>query len=122
MKKLILLTVLFVTALTGAAYAEEEKKIQFKELPTIIQKTVLNYVHLENIKKVEKIKDENVIKYEIESNTNEITMDITIAQNGIVIEIEKSISLTELPKEAQAEIIKEYPSIEIQAIESVELF
>ena len=122
MKKLSIFISIISIIFCLTLYAAEERIVNFRILPAAVQETVLEYVNRNDITKVELIKDEGVTKYEIESVTNGKTLDITVAENGILLEIEKGISFSELPLEAQREINKDYPTIKTSEIESVNLF
>ena len=122
MKSVIMTTIGCFSLLTAFAQAEEEKVITFKALPTQVQQAVLKYTKEANIKKVEHIQDEDVIKYEIESMTDGRGMDITFAENGEILEVEKTMALSNLPAAARAEIKKDYPTMIIQNVESVQRF
>jgi len=122
MKSVIMTTIGCFILLTTYAQAEDEKIIPFNALPHQIQQAVLKYTKEANIKKIELIQDEGVIKYEIESMENGLGMGITFAENGGILEVEKSMALFSLPAAALAEIKKDYPTIKIQNVESVQSY
>ncbi|MBL4908528.1 MAG: hypothetical protein JKX78_00650 [Alteromonadaceae bacterium] len=103
-------------------YAENTKEIQFNQLPPMVQKSVLKEVTLNKITKVERIYDEEAVKYEIESSTNGINKDITLAKNGDILEIEQGSDLNKLSISALAAIKHDYPKLKIDEIESVQQF
>ena len=103
-------------------YAEDAKEIKFNQLPSVVQKSVLKEVMLNNVNKVERIYDEEAVKYEIESSTNGINKDITLATNGDIIEIEQGTTLSKLSTSALAAIKHDYPKLKIDEIESVQQF
>ncbi|PCJ43228.1 MAG: hypothetical protein COA81_04070 [Alphaproteobacteria bacterium] len=112
----------FFTFMAASLHAEETKVIKFGGMPAIVQQSVLLHTKKKNIIKVELIRDEGVIKYEIETINKAVGMDITFARNGEILEIEKVISFAALPEDSRAEIKKDYPGIKIQEIESVQKF
>lgn len=103
-------------------YAEDAKEIQFNQLPPVVQKSVLTEVDQKKITKVERIHDEEAIKYEIESSSKGINKDITLAKNGDILEIEQGSSLSKLSPSALAAIEHDYPNLKIDEIESVQQF
>ena len=105
-----------------SVYAEDTKKIKFKELPADVQNAVLKHVQKETIKKVELITEKDAVMYEIESKENGLSKDITIAKDGHVMEIEQELTFPGLPIEAQRKIKEAYPNIEIEEVEEVKLF
>jgi len=120
--KLTMLTIGFCAFFTIESQAKEEKIIQFNALPVVVQQSVLRYIKTDDIKKVELISDEGTVQYEIESLLNGTSMDISLAQNGMVLELENGSSFSELPAEAQAEVKKDYPDIKIDEVEFVQKF
>ncbi len=112
------LAIIFTTAL----YAEDEEVIQFAQAPVVVQRSILQQVALEHIKKIERISDEGNTKYEVESVAEGVSRDISFAENGQLLEIETGTSLEALPASAKTAITNEFPSINIHEIESVQLF
>lgn len=112
----------FFTFMTASLHAEAIKVIKFGGMPAIVQQSVLLHTKKKNIIKVELIRDEGVIKYEIETINKAVGMDITFARNGEILEIEKVIPLAALPEDSLAEIKKDYPGIKVQNIEFVQKF
>ncbi len=122
MKIFPLLTVGIFALFPALLHAEEVKIIKFNELPATVQQSVLLYTKRDDIKKIELIHDENVIKYEVETSDKGVGFDISLAQDGKILELEKVIALTSLPAVALVEIKKDYPKIKIQNIEAVQEF
>ena len=113
---------LLVTLYSMHTFAEDEKTIEFKSLPAIVQQRILQQITVTSIQKVALILDEGATKYEVESNKNGLQKDITVAENGDIIEIEQSTSLSKLSQKAQAAIKKDYPDLKIAEIESAQSF
>ena len=111
-----------MTILSYNVFAENVKEIQFNQLPPIVQKSVLKEVTLNKVTKVERIYEEEAVKYEIESSTNGINKDITLAKNGDIIEIEQGSDLNKLSTSALAAMRHDYPNLKIDEIESVQQF
>jgi len=122
MKHFTIALVGLFAASTVSLHAEEDKVIKFTELPAIVQQSVLLHTKRANIKKVELIHAEGVIKYEIETINKTANMDITFARNGEMLELEKAIPASSLPADALAAIRKDYPGINIQELETVQSF
>ncbi len=113
---------LLVTLYSMNTFAEDVKEIKFKSLPLIVQQRILQQTAVTSIQKVELIFDEGTTKYEVESNNNGLQKDITVAENGDIIEIEQSTTLNKLSQKAQAAIKKDYPDLKIDEIESAQSF
>lgn len=122
MKTLSILTIAFTSLISAQLHAEEKKEIQFNQLPSIVQQAVLDQVKTDNIMNVEQIIDEGITKYEIESLTDGVNLDVSFTDNGLILELEESTSFNNLPVAAQKAIKKDYPKIVIQKIESVQLY
>ncbi len=124
MKKNTIATLLLsgLSILSHNVFAENVKEIQFNQLPPTVQKSALKKMALNNITKVERIYDEEAIKFEIESKSNGINKDITLAKNGEIVEIEQSSDLDKLSTSALAAMRDDYPNLKIVEIESVQEF
>jgi hypothetical protein len=115
-------TFLLFSTFSLSVLAEDAKEINFDQLPVAVQKSVLNEVAKNNITKVELIHEEEATKYEIESKTNGVAKDVTLASNGSIIEIEQGSSLSQLSPSALEAIKHDYPDLKIDEIESVQSF
>lgn len=122
MSKNILSIIMLCLLSALSVHAEDGKRIKFKELPADVQNAALKHVRKETIKKVELIAEKDAVMYEIESKENGIGKDITITQDGHVMEIEQEVAFSGLPIAAQRKIREAYPNIEIEEVEEVKLF
>ncbi len=103
-----------------SAYAKDVKKTLFKDLPDVVQRTVLKHMEKKNIINIEKEIDEGAIKYEIETVQNGFSKNINISKNGELLEIEEEVSFSKLPGKAQDAINKAYHGITIKKVEAVQ--
>tara|TARA_R110000868_G_scaffold215066_1_gene465154 strand:+ start:786 stop:1253 length:468 start_codon:yes stop_codon:yes gene_type:complete len=122
MKNLILITGLITSCISGASFAEQETIIAFNQLPKAVQTTINKALAPESITKVEKIFDEEIIKYEIESSSSGVTTDITVAEDGSILEIESSAQQSSLSSTVLAAIKHDYPNLKFTEIELVQRF
>lgn len=115
-----LITLLFL--FVGIADAAEKVEIDFSQLPLAVQETALGYTKQESITHVEATKGEENTIYELEMIINGVSTDVTVTQDGSVLEIGKAAKVYQLSTEARRAIEKNYPGIKVTQIESVQSF
>jgi len=118
LKSILLLSVGF----SLNAVAEQATDITFKQVPSAVQTAILKQVKKADITRIERITDEGVIKYEFESSHHHISKDLTLAENGAVMEIEQSSSIKQLSPQAKMAIKHDYPNLTITEIETTQEF
>ncbi|MGR9114681.1 MAG: hypothetical protein ACU85E_02865 [Gammaproteobacteria bacterium] len=124
MKSFVYLAVFL--SLAPATKANESVEIKFDSLPAAVQNTVSNVVEKHHIYKIEKITDESHVKFEIQSTkpidkNKFVDTDITAASNGRIIKLRKDVSTFKLPFKVMKQITHQYPDIQIDKVQSVEL-
>jgi hypothetical protein len=117
-----IITVSFLSSFTLSAFAENATEIHFGELSQLVQSTVLTQVKQTEITKVEKIFDEEITKYEIESLVNGKNKDITLSADGKLIEIEQGVDFNHLSTSVKKAIEHDYPNMKFDEIEAVQSF
>ena len=75
----------------------QEKKIERKDLPPAVEKTVVAESQGATIKGFSQEKENGQINYEAELTVNGHSKDILIDPNGAVVEIEEQVPLESLP-------------------------
>ena len=119
-KMAIIIGIIFILGLL--LNAEETKEVSYKKLSKSVQTKLTSLISKSEITKVERVIEEEAIKYEIESVKKGISKDITLSESGDILEIETGTKLSELPKTSIKEIKKEFPEIKFKKIESVQVF
>jgi hypothetical protein len=89
-------TVLAVLSFTTMVLAQE-KKIERKDLPPAVEKTVVAESQGATIKGFSQEKENGQLNYEAELTVNGHSKDILINPNGAVVEIEEQVPLESLP-------------------------
>lgn len=118
----LLKSIIISLSLSTAVYAEESTAITFNDLPLTVQSSALKHLLRSSITRVELIKDNGFTEYEIESKNKGINKDVSFAANGMVLEIEQSLSFSQLPDAVQKAINSKYPNIKIKSLEKVQEF
>ena len=108
------------------ANAVETVEIKFESLPKAVQRTLTNVVEKHHIYQIEKINDENHVKYEIKSSkpVNEkdfLDTDITVAHNGRIMKLKKEVSVFAIPFKAMKQLTHLYPDFKLDEAKAVEL-
>jgi uncharacterized membrane protein YkoI len=94
--KISVFVILAVLSLAGAV-AAQEKKIERKDLPPAVEKTVESQAQGATIRGFSQEKENGQSNYEAELTVNGHRKDVLIAANGDVVEIEEQVVLDSLP-------------------------
>jgi len=116
MKIIFILTLLGIMLLYGD---ESGKEISYKELPEIVKTKLSEITKDLNVTTIEQIEEGGKVWYEIEGQKDGMSLDITISDLGLLIELEEEIELTKLPLKFKEELQARYPGINITEIENV---
>jgi len=99
-----------------------EQTIDFKDVPQAVKDAVgKNLGGNGPFKASLEMKDEKKV-YEIETEKDGMTSSINVTEDGTVLEIEKQIPASELPKGVLSELEEECPNAKIQKITVVQKF
>lgn len=113
-------TSIFLTACALASLATAaEKKVQMKDLPPAVQKTVQDQTKGAQIKGLSKETEKGQTQYEVESVVNGHSRDLLIDAKGGVIEVEDETTLDKVPAAAKAAIEKKAAGGKITRVETV---
>jgi len=111
-----LLTIcLAITALAGTALAQ---KLQLKDLPAAVQKTVQDNLKGGEIKAIGKEKEKGVTQYEVETMLNGKHRDFNVDSKGALVVIEEETSIDSIPAAAKAAIMKKVGTGKLGMVET----
>ncbi len=96
---------LLLLTIAGLVFGAE-KKVQMKDLPPDVQKTVQEQTKGATIKALIKETTKGKTTYEVESVVNGKTRDFIVDEKGTVVEVEEQTSLDKIPAAAKAAIEK----------------
>ena len=114
--KILLLVVSL--ALVGSVFAQE-KRIKRSELPTAVEKTVVEQSKGATIRGFSEEKENGRTTYEAEMLVNGHTKDVQMDANGAVIEIEEQLDIQAVPAGVRAGLQAKAGKGKITKIESI---
>jgi hypothetical protein len=114
--KILLLVVSL--ALVGSVFAQE-KRIKRSELPTAVEKTVVEQSKGATIRGFSEEKEKGRTTYEAEMLVNGHTKDVQMDANGAVIEIEEQLDIQAVPAGVRAGLQAKAGKGKITKIESI---
>ena len=110
--------ILTIAALCGAATAAE-KKLQMKDLPPAVQKTVQEQTKGAEIKGLSKETEKGITSFEVETMVNRKHRDFVVDVKGAVTEVEDETSIDSIPAAAKAAIEKKAAGGKIGMVETM---
>lgn len=108
-------TLLAIGLLTCAATAQ--KKLQVKDLPAAVQKTVREQTKGTEIKNISKETEKGVAQYEVETTVNGKHRDFNVDSKGSLMVVEEETTLASIPAAAKAAIEKKAAGGKITMVE-----
>ncbi len=96
-----------------------EKKVKMADLPEAVRKTVQEQSKGATLRGLAKEVENGKTFYEAELKVNGHNKDVLMDESGSVVEIEEQVSLSSLPAEVKATILKAAGSGKITAVESI---
>jgi len=93
-----MIVLLFCSATLFAA----ETRVQMKDLPEVVQKTVKQETANAKLRGLAKEVENGQTLYEAETIVNGATRDILIDPQGVIVELEEATSLAKIPPAAQS--------------------
>src|SRR3984893_12399858 len=114
-----MITKLIVPALAAAALFASETRVQMKDLPEAVQKTVKEQTKTAKLRGLAKEIEDGKTFYEAETTVNGKSRDILIDTTGAVVEVEEPVSLDSIPEAARKAIQAKAGSGKILKVESV---
>jgi hypothetical protein len=104
---------------SGKAANEEGGKLQLKNLPQAVQKTVQEQTKGATIAGISSEKEGGQTIYEVETKVNGRFRDMLIDSAGKVTELEEQVDIDSLPPAVQAEVRKSLGQAKVDRFESV---
>lgn len=106
--------------------AAEITEIPFDALPEAVKSTTLSIIDKQNISKISKITENNLLRFEIEADKTEnnqdiVTWDLVIAANGKVMKLAKEVPFFELSYPQMQALDQRYPGLKVTEAESVDV-
>jgi hypothetical protein len=109
-----------ITALVVLATAHsQEKKIKREELPPAVEKTVSEQSQVATIKGFSTEVENGKRLYEVELTVNGHGKDISMDEDGKVVEVEEEVAMDSLPPAVKAGLIRAAGSGTLTKVESV---
>jgi uncharacterized membrane protein YkoI len=114
-----MLTKLVVPALAAVALFASETRVQMKDLPEAVQKTVKEQTKTAKLRGLAKEIEDGKTFYEAETTVNGKSRDVLIDPTGAVVEVEEAVTLDSLPEAARKAIQAKAGSGKILTVELV---
>lgn len=96
-----------------------EKKVQMKDLPPAVQKTVQDQTKGAEIKSITSETEKGKLTYEVETMVNGKHRDITVDAKGALAEVEEETAIEAIPAAAKAAFEKKAAGGKIAMVETV---
>jgi hypothetical protein len=115
----VLVVVLAIVSLVGSAVAQERTgKLQLKDLPAAVQRTVQDNLKGGEIKKIGREKEDGVEQYEVESVIDGKSRDFNVDAKGNLLSVEVATTLDAIPAAAKASILKKVADGKLAVVEA----
>jgi hypothetical protein len=112
-----------VLAFLGAAliplWADDEEKVPLDKLPKAVTEAVKKRFPDAELQSAEKEKEGDKTVFEVGIKNKGQKIDVTVTEDGKVVEIEKEIEAKSLPKAVSETLEKKYPKATYKTIEEV---
>ena len=120
--KRILTICLAIAALTGAIAQEKKpaapaKKLELKDLPPAVQKTIQAESKGAEIKNIGKETERGVAQYEVETMLNGKHRDFSVDTKGVLLEVEEETTIDAIPATARATILQKVAAGKLGRVE-----
>jgi hypothetical protein len=113
------LGMLFVCAALAVSTRAQEKKIKRSDLPTAVEKTVVEQSKGATVKGFNEEKENGQTTYEVEMMVNGHSKDVQMDVNGVVLEVEEQVSTDALSAEIKAGLQAKAGKGKIMKVESI---
>ncbi|HZW30293.1 MAG TPA: PepSY-like domain-containing protein [Isosphaeraceae bacterium] len=107
-----------VSVLVGAARAGEEE-VPVDKLPAAVKKAIKAKFPKAEIEEATREVEDGTTTYEVKLEVNDRSIDIALKANGTILEVEKEIPFSKLPKAVKKALAARYPQAKIQKVEEV---
>jgi hypothetical protein len=112
--KSFLIALLATAALAGAA----ARKLELKDLPPAVQKTVTDNLKGADIKTIGKEKEDGVEQFEVETLLNGKHRDFNVDIKGKLLVVEEETTIDAVPAAAKAAILKKVGAGTLRTVET----
>ena len=102
----ILIGCVAIAAVAICATAEEKKKLEVKDLPAVVQKTVQTELKGAQVQSISKETEHGVAQYEIETLLNGKHRDFNVDTKGTLLVVEEETAIDSIPAAAKTAILK----------------
>lgn len=116
---------LFSFLATSASAAEQRTEIQFSALPESVRSTVSHVIDKDKITKIEKISEDDHLKFQIKSNKTVhdkdfVNIDMTVAPDGEIMTLAKEVPMFKIPFHIMQQVNRLYPDLKVDEVELVQ--
>lgn len=111
------LSLLAAVAATGWASGDDEEQVSIDQVPAAVKATILKEAKGGTVKKIERETEKGKTIYEAEINIDGREIEIEVAADGTLLEIEEEVSLDQVPAAVKATILKEAKGAAIMEVE-----
>jgi hypothetical protein len=101
---------------------DDEVPIKFAEAPELVRTAILKLTPEQSITKLTREEDDHHVVFEVNYDSNGAKSSAALTDQGIVMELEKDVRVSDLPRAAADAIAKRYPSSTIKSVTSVQEF
>lgn len=106
-------------AIASFALFASETRVQMKDLPAPVQKTVQEQTKTAKLRGLSKEVENGKTFYEAETTVNGKSRDILMDQTGAIVEVEDAVTLASIPEAAQKALQGRAGSGKILSVESI---
>ncbi len=110
---------LVMALLVAASLAVAAKKLELKDLPPAVQKTINDNLKGADIKSIGKEKEDGVEQFEVETMLSGKHRDFDVDSKGKLLEVEEETTIDAVPAAAKAAILKKVGTGTLRMVETV---
>jgi len=111
--------ILFIGALLAGSGLLAEKKLELKNLPPAVQKTIQDQTQGDQVTSITQETENGVTQYEVETLRNGKHRDFNVDTKGVLLEVEDETAFDALPDAAKAAITKKVAGGKLGRVETV---
>ncbi len=104
---------------TAVALHADEEKIPVEKLPAAVKKAVKKKFPEARIGGASKEVEDGATTYEVELKVEGHSVDMALKADGTIVEIEREVSVSELPKAVRKKLAARYPGAKIEKAEQI---
>ncbi len=97
----------------------DEEKISIEKLPAAVKKAVKKKFPEAAIRAASKEVEDDVTTYEVELKVEGRSVNMALKADGTILEIEKEVPVSELPKAVRKKLAARYPGAKIEKAEEI---